>query len=441
MSGDAHGRAPNGTRRALAGAWRGFASAAGRSPVLRAIGSLCRRYADWGTQPYPLEDQRRLKILNVFAAFVVVATGSYAVQNAFMDFEKYKPIIIINSALLVVAAFLPLLHRIGPIAAGMTLVVCEYVALVAMSAYLGRNAGLHLQYFVAAAATFVVLGPERLRLVLSVVALGAILHLLVWFRFPPELALIDAEPGLTDGLYLQAAIVTMAMIAATIWYAFSLVEQARGETEALLRNILPGSIVERLKSRPGEAIADTFEDASVMFADISGFVPLARRLGARGVVDMLNRLVSEFDALAHQHRLEKIKTIGDAYMAAGGLPERSADHTERLVAMGLEMLGTVARLRAETGLDVKLRIGIASGPLMAGVIGRNKFSYDVWGDTVNLAARLESVGTPGRVLVCPACRERLEGKFEFESMGVVPIKGIGDCEAWFVLAQGVLAER
>ncbi len=436
MSEDARGRDPNAIRRTFRRTWRAIASALGRSPVLRAIASLFERYADWGTRSYPPEDQRRLKILNVFAALVVAATGSYAVQNAFMDFEKYKPIIFINTALLVVSAFLPLLHRIGPIAAAMTLVVCEYVALVALSAYLGRNAGLHLQYFVAAAATFVVLGPERLRLVLSVTAVGVILHLVVWFRFPPELALIDAEPGLTDSLYLQAAIVTMAMIAATIWYAFSLVEQARGETEALLRNILPDSIVERLRSRPDEAIADTFEDASVMFADISGFVPLARQLGARGVVDMLNRLVSEFDALARRHRLEKIKTIGDAYMAAGGLPERSSDHTERLVAMALEMLGTVARLRSETGLDVRLRIGIASGPLMAGVIGRNKFSYDVWGDTVNLAARLESVGTPGRVLVCPACHVRLEGKFGFESMGVVPIKGIGDCEAWFVLAEG-----
>lgn len=429
MPADAHERAPKVLRRV----WRGIAAAAARSPVLCAIGSLFGRFAGWGTSAYPPEDQRRLQILNVFAAFVVVATGSYAVQNAFMDFEKYKPIIVINTALLVVSACLPLLHRFGPIAAAMTLVACEYVALMAMSAYLGRNAGLHLQYFVAAAATFVVLGPERLRLVLSVIGVGAILHLAVWFRYPPEAALIEAEPELTDSLYLQAAVVTMGMIAATIWYAFSLVEQARGETEALLRNILPGSIVERLKVRPEEAIADTFEDASVMFADISGFVPLARRLGARGVVDMLNRLVSEFDALALQHRLEKIKTIGDAYMAAGGLPERSVDHTERLVAMGLDMLGAVARLRAETGLDVRLRIGIASGPLMAGVIGRNKFSYDVWGDTVNLAARLESVGAPGRVLVCPACRQRLEGKFDFESMGIVPIKGIGDVEAWFVV--------
>ncbi len=213
MPRDAHGRAPNMFRNA----WRRISSAAARSPLLRAIGSLFKRFGDWGTQPYPSEVRRRLKILNVFAGLVAIATCTYAVQNAFMDYEKYKPIIAINTALLVVAAGLPLLHRFGPITAALTLVICEYVALAALSAYLGRNAGLHLQYFVAAAATFVVLGPERLRLVLSVIAVGAILHLVVWFLFPPESALIEAEPGLTESLYVQAVIVTMSMIAATIW--------------------------------------------------------------------------------------------------------------------------------------------------------------------------------------------------------------------------------
>ncbi len=407
-------------------------SAARRNPAWLALARLAGWWAELGTGGYPPDVQRRLKILNVFAAFVILATGSYAVQNAFMDLDRYRPVILINTALLVVSACLPLLHRFGPIAAGLTLVLCEYAALAALTALLGRSSGIHLQYFIAAAATFVVLGPERLRLVLAIIAAGIALHLAVWFRFPPEAALIDAEGDLVDSLYLQAAIVTMAMITATVWYAFSLVEQARGETEALLRNILPGSIVERLKARPDEAIADTYDEASVMFADISGFVPLARKLGASGVVAMLNRLVSEFDALALRHGIEKIKTIGDAYMAAAGLPARSTDHAERIVLMGLDMLEAVARLRAETGLDVKIRIGIASGPLMAGVIGKHKFSYDVWGDTVNLAARLESVGVPGRVLVCPSCRTRLEGKFGFQSMGTIAIKGIGDCEAWIV---------
>ncbi len=424
MTGRADRRAFSRLRQAVA--------AVGRLAFFRALAALFARWTDLGTAGYPDEVQRRLKILNMFAAFVIVATGSYAVQNAFMDFAKYWPVILINSGLLAMAMCLPLLHRFGPITAGLTLVLCEYAALAALTALLGRNTGLHLQYFIAAAATFVVLGPERLRLVLVIIAAGAVLHLAVWFNFPPEAALIAVEQDLVDSLYLQAAIVTMAMITGTVWYAFSLVEQARGETEVLLRNILPGSIVERLKARPDEAIADTYEDASVMFADISGFVPLARRLGARGVVELLNRMVSEFDALAVRHGVEKIKTIGDAYMAAGGLPVRSHDHAERLVRLGLAMLETAAQVRADTGLEVQMRVGIACGPVMAGVIGTNKFSYDVWGDTVNLAARLESIGKPGRVLVCPDTRARLLDSFPFECMGTVTIKGIGECEAWFV---------
>ena len=144
-----------------------------------------------------------------------------------------------------------------------------------------------------------------------------------------EPSLIVGDPEMIDGLYIQAAVTTMALIAATVWYAFSLVEQARGETEALLRNVLPDSVVERLKAQPAQPaqpIADTFDDASVLFADISGFVPLARELGAAKVVALLNRLVLEFDAVAIRYGLEKIKTIGDAYMAAGGLPVPSDDH-------------------------------------------------------------------------------------------------------------------
>jgi adenylate cyclase len=161
-------------------------------------------------------------------------------------------------------------------------------------------------------------------------------------------------------------------------------------------------------------------------------VPLARELGPEKVVGVLNRVVSEFDALAATHGIEKIKTIGDAYMAAGGLPVPRPDHLDRLVRMALDMQRTLAALRAETGLKLHMRIGLASGPVMAGIIGCNKFSYDMWGDTVNLAARLESQSRPDRVLICPNCRAKLDGRFTFESMGRLEIKGVGEVEAWLV---------
>lgn len=401
-------------------------------PGLRQLGRSLNWISELGTSGYPAEIRLRLKILNMIAGLIAITTGVYAIQHWSLDFETFKPIVLINAALGLIALSMPALHRFGPIAAGLTLVVCEFVAMVALSSYLSRSAGLQLQYFVVAAATFVVLGPERPRLIFVITAAGLALHLYIWFSFPPEAALMAVPQEMRDGIYIQAAITTMVLIAAIVWYAFRLVDQARGETDALLRNILPASVVDRLKAKPGEPIADQFEDVSVLFADISGFVPLARELGAARVVGLLNNLVSQFDALAARHGIEKIKTIGDAYMAASGLPVRSSDHAPRLAGMALDMLDVVAKLRAQTGLGVQIRIGIASGPVMAGVIGRQKFSYDVWGDTVNLAARLESLSTPGRVLLCPACRGRLEGGFNFDSRGAIEVKGIGLVETWYL---------
>jgi adenylate cyclase len=275
---------------------------------------------------------------------------------------------------------------------------------------------------------------RRLWLIVPLILAGLALHLFAWFSFPRSEALIDAEREVLDSIYVQAALTTVGLIAASVYYAFRLAENAKAETDALLRNILPDSVVERLKARPTEAIADSFPDASILFADISGFVPLARRLGAGPTVELLNDIVTKFDALAGRHGVEKIKTIGDAYMVASGVPQHVPDHLLRLARMALDMQQTMQRLREETGLDLNVRIGLASGPVMAGVIGRQKFTYDVWGDAVNLAARLEGLSSPGRILLCPRCREHLSEEFLVESRGIVEIKGVGSQEAWFLIA-------
>ncbi|MGI9403301.1 MAG: adenylate/guanylate cyclase domain-containing protein, partial [Hyphomicrobium sp.] len=142
-----------------------------------------------------------------------------------------------------------------------------------------------------------------------------------------------------------------------------------------------------------------------------------------------------FDALAFRHGVEKIKTIGDAYMVVAGLPDPVPDHTQRLARMGLDMLDCVAQLRAETGHNVNIRIGLASGPVTAGVIGTRKFSYDVWGDPVNLASRLEGLSAPGRILICPGCHKKLGDAFEFEPRGPVDIKGLGAQETWYLVGE------
>jgi len=259
-----------------------------------------------------------------------------------------------------------------------------------------------------------------------------VLHLIAWFQFPMEAARLHADQKVIDSLYVQGAITTFGLIAACVYYAFGLVETAKAETETVLRNILPDAIVERLKMAPGQTIADGFTEASVLFADISGFVRLARGLGPEKTVALLNRLVTAFDELAQQHGVEKIKTIGDAYMVASGVPVPRPDHAQALAAMALDLVATVRTIAADENIDLNVRIGIAAGPMTAGIIGKNKFSYDVWGDPVNMASRLEQSSEVGRITICPTCYAALKESFILRPRGLIDIKGVGEQEAWFL---------
>jgi class 3 adenylate cyclase len=203
-------------------------------------------------------------------------------------------------------------------------------------------------------------------------------------------------------------------------------DRARAEADALLANILPEAIAERLKARPGERVADTVPEASVLFSDLVGFTGLAQRLGAARTMALLDAVVTEFDKLAAAHGVEKIKTIGDGYMAVAGVSRPQADHLLRLARMALLLPELVERLSAAHGVELRIRVGIASGPLMAGVIGSDKFSYDVWGETVNLASRLESHGLPGEIQVSGAVRGALCDSFVFEPRGEIEVKGVGE---------------
>jgi class 3 adenylate cyclase len=206
-------------------------------------------------------------------------------------------------------------------------------------------------------------------------------------------------------------------------------DHLRRENERLLLNILPGAIADRLRSGE-EGIADRFEDVTVLFADIVGFTRMASSMPAGAVVELLNDLFTRFDLAARELGIEKIKTIGDAYMAVCGLSDAHADHADRMVRMALKIQEIARGFGEERGTPVRLRVGINTGPVVAGVIGRSKFIYDLWGDTVNLASRMESYGVPGAIQVTRGVFDLLQGRYPFEPRGFVEVKGKGPVEAW-----------
>jgi Adenylate cyclase, family 3 (some proteins contain HAMP domain) len=203
------------------------------------------------------------------------------------------------------------------------------------------------------------------------------------------------------------------------------------QAEQLLLNILPQPIAERLKRYPS-TIADTFEAVSVLFADIVGFTEFSARTSPTEVVKILNLIFSKFDQLAERHGLEKIKTIGDAYMVVAGLPTPRPDHAIAIAQMALDMQTEMVRVGEQTGEAFRLRIGINSGPVIAGVIGIKKFFYDLWGDSVNIASRMESQGIAGAIQVTAATYELLRDKYLFEERGVISVKGKGDMTTYLL---------
>jgi adenylate cyclase len=214
------------------------------------------------------------------------------------------------------------------------------------------------------------------------------------------------------------------------------VEQAKAEN--LLLNILPRSIADKLKAN-AQPIADQFASASILFADVVDFTPWSEQRAPAEVVGSLDHLFSHFDELAERYGVEKIKTIGDCYMVAAGVPTPRPDHARALALMALDMLEAIRADDHVGQLGFELRLGINSGPVVAGVIGRKRFLYDLWGDAVNTASRMESHGTPGRIQITRATYELLADEFECEPRGTIAIKGKGEVEAWYLV--GPLAGR
>lgn len=214
----------------------------------------------------------------------------------------------------------------------------------------------------------------------------------------------------------------------------NILKQERQRSEQLLLNVLPSSVAQRLKRKP-DAIADSLDSASVLFADIVNFTPFAAKTDPKAVVTVLNDIFSAFDALVERYGLEKIKTVGDAYMVASGVSAPTENHLEAIAILALAMQEVMVPFLRPDGQPFKLRIGFHSGPVIAGVIGKKTFAFDLWGHTVNLASRMEETSLPGRIQVSADIHDQLHKKFRFERRGKLPIQGIGSLETYFLEGQ------
>ncbi len=246
--------------------------------------------------------------------------------------------------------------------------------------------------------------------------------------------LMAIEAGANDFLNKPVDIQDVILRVGNAVYAKRLFDQLQAEqekSERLLLNIFPKPIADQMKK--GETnIADSHPDVTVLLADLVGFTTLSAHIGPEQMVSLLNEIFSAFDLLAEKHGLEKTKTIGDAYMVAGGIPFPRPDHAEAIAELAFGMQAEIERFNHEYNTSIRIRIGISTGPVVAGVIGRRRFAYDLWGETVNLACRLESTGEAGRIQVAESTYDRLKDKYQFESKHSIDVKGQGVLSAYWL---------
>ena len=380
---------------------------------------------------------RRQRCVNV-AAYAGVASGlSYILITTLYDARGLWLLNIYNVVLIVAGLVLPFWHRLGENFVAIVLILIIGFGQLYTVWMLGITSDLHIYYLLAGAMLFF-FGVQNWKWFL-----GFFIYALALLLFALNFAPVDGMLLPTDGrlrdLISSHTMTTVCIInAALIFYALALVQHAEVEleqqherSEALIATVMPDTIAARLKVSDAR-IADRIEVLSVVFADLVGFTAAAHALPPEEVVGFLDGLVRTFDALAEEHGVEKIKTVGDCYMAAAGFDGRAREGAVAIGRFALAMMQANAANAPLGGCKLELRAGIHCGPATAGVIGETRFSYDVWGAAVNTASRMESNGEPGRIQVSEAFRNLAGDAFVFEERGLVEMKGIGETRTYFL---------
>ena len=404
-----------------------------------------RNIINYGVAAQSAREKRRIVLTNQTTLLGLLYTAVSSALYVYTDFQALWPVLLsaLSGALMLLIVLR--LNRSGhTMWARVCLFFTAWFAVAIHSWYLSIDAGVHLQCFLGWTGAFLLTPQRKLWLLVMAGLLFISLYFvsIIYFVSPHE-KLAGMDPMFFTNMYVLSALGAFAGITYVLglFYVQSaraesmMLEAARAESAALQRsdkvlsNVLPVSIAERLK-HGDERIADRVDSATILFADIVGFTRLASSMPAAELVDTLNGLFSRFDDIVADLDLEKIKTIGDAYMLGGGIPLHRVDHAEAVCHAALDMLKETRLFNLDNRLKLSLRIGIHSGPLVAGVIGRKKLAYDVWGDTVNVAARMESEGQKDRALISQATYELVRDSFECKRAGNLRISGRGRIETY-----------
>lgn len=401
-----------------------------------------RKWVDWyatiGLDGLTESAKSKRYAFSIVCLLAGVAAISYTGFYMLYDFDGLRPAWI-GALVCVPVLGLPWVARINLLLAltiGALIVIWVFSHL---TFHLGTATGLYLYMLVGILSVVLVLGIEHVWFTLSasIALIAAMIANYTFFQIPSGQARVDEAFQTT--IFISTIIFLGAMLCAIVFTLAKRVARAEdalaaehARSEALLDNLLPTEIAARLKSAPGEVIADDLPEVTILFADIVDFTPRATSMTPEAVVAFLNNVFTEFDRLTEHFGLEKIKTIGDAYMVAAGMPLARADHTQVIADMALAMLDATRKLSETAHQPIEVRIGLHSGSAIAGVIGTQKVFYDVWGDTVNTASRMESQGEIGRIQLTEETKERLGNAYLFEERGLVNIKGKGPVKTYWL---------
>lgn len=383
------------------------------------------------------DEKRRIRLTNIASLISLVIAATHGAISFYFGYDNVG----ITNLFYVGFYLIPIvLNALGrTLTASAFLVIGASLGILKTSIAYGEGTGIYHYFLIACLAPFLFFPASKRPLIwlCTFIALICFSAFLINSRFNPPIYVIEEN---FLGWFRFFSILTTMMLSIFIVYTFhkqktigeKLLRREQEKTELLLHNMLPASVAERLKHGMF-TIADEHKEVTILFCDMVDFTKMSRFKKPDEVVLLLNELFQVFDYLIEKHGCEKMRTVGDAYMIAGGVPEALEKHMHHIAALALDMMDAANEMGKDLGLPITLRIGIESGPVIAGVIGQKRFMYDIWGDAVSLASRMESHGVAGRIQVTEKCYEVLKNDFDFEERGDLEVKSFGKMKTYFLL--------